>query len=357
MRERARAWSCLCLTAALGVPAAALAQEEEQIPDPVNQETVTEVTEHEEVADDTGWDVYLRAGLAASLAASSKVIGSNDGNTWTVGGNLHFGWYYLTRQHEWRNDLRLAEAFARTPIIDEWVKSSDEVDFLSLYFYRLEHIPWFGPFARLRLTAPAFVGLDVRPATSTYSIARVDGTVDTVTNDRLRLTDPFQPLTLHETVGVFFSPETPEYATFEALVGFGARETFADGQLALSDNGDTPEIEILELESLKQAGAEIILDFTGQVDEGRVAYSAHAGFMTPFINDVAADDNRSAFELTNIDLAATLSIRPYDWLSVDYQVRALREPQLLDELQVTNQLLVGIAYTLIERENGEEPAE
>lgn len=356
MRNRGRVWPSFCLVAVLGAPAGALAQDE-TVPDPVSDETVTEVTEHEDAADDFGWDVYLRTGLSFSLAASSKVIGAVDGNTWTLGGNLHFGWYYTTRQHEWRNDLRVSEAFARTPIIDEWVKSSDEVDFLSLYFYRLEHIPWFGPFARFRLTAPAFIGLDVRPQTETYSIARADGTVDTVTNDRLHLTDSFRPLTLRETVGVFFSPETPEYAQFEALVGFGARETFADGQLVLADDGDTPELEIAELKSLTQAGSEIILDFTGQVDEGRVAYSAHAGFMTPFINDLAASDNRSAFELTNIDLKATLSIRPYDWLSVDYELRVLREPQLLDEFQVTNQLLVGIAYTLIERQNGEEPAE
>ena len=61
----------------------------------------------------------------------------------------------------------------------------------------------------------------------------------------------------------------------------------------------------------------------------------------PFLhNELPAGDDRSAFELTNISLLAQLSLKVVDWASLDYEFRAEREPQLLDEFQLTNHLLV-----------------
>ncbi len=345
-RFAARLFLCLAL-----LLAAKAAVARDVTPDDafVPEDLVQEVSAKSEIEEDHGWDFYLRTGLTGSFASSSNVIGATDGNTLTFGGSLHHGVYYTTRLHEWRNDTHTKQAFARTPIIDGWIKSSDEVDYLSMYLYRLPTLRWLGPFGRFRVKTQLFYGTDVRPEEVSYLISRADGTEDTVTDDRLRLTDPFSPLTLRQTLGAFLGPETPPSARFEALLGFGARQTFADGQLGVTDDGATPTIEVTELESFNQAGTEVALSFRGELDDGRISYSAVAEMMTPFINDLGDDDDRSAFELTNLELRATISIRPYDWLSIDYQFRALREPQLLDQLQISNRLLVGISYTLIER--------
>lgn len=314
----------------------------------VPQEVVEKVSGLEDVDEDLGWDFYLRTGFSASFSGSSNVIGALDGHTWTLGGSLHHGWYYITRLHEWRNDTRTRQVFASTPLIDDWVKSSDELDYLSMYFYRLPAARWVGPFGRFRLKTQLFPGSDVRPEEVTYVIGGIDGSERVVTADRLHLTDVFMPLTVRQTVGAFFQPETPPALRIEALVGFGARQTFADGQLAVT--GDDPAaLEVTELESFNQAGTELSLTLSGELDGGRFSYSAVAEIMTPFLNDLDAADERSAIGLTNIELKGTVSLRPYEWLSIDYQFQALREPQLLERFQVTNRLLISISYTLIER--------
>jgi hypothetical protein len=58
-------------------------------------------------------------------------------------------------------------------------------------------------------------------------------------------------------------------------------------------------------------------------------------------------DNRSSLALMNIEMGGQLSFKLVDWASLDYQVKAIREPQVLDGFQVRNSLLLtmGLAYS------------
>jgi hypothetical protein len=48
----------------------------------------------------------------------------------------------------------------------------------------------------------------------------------------------------------------------------------------------------------------------------------------------------------NIDLGGQLSFKLVEWASLDYQIKAVREPQVLDGFQVRNSLLLtmGLGY-------------
>jgi hypothetical protein len=52
------------------------------------------------------------------------------------------------------------------------------------------------------------------------------------------------------------------------------------------------------------------------------------------------------FALTNVQVDANLSFHLVDWASLDYQLKAIRQPQVIDQFQVQNTLLVtfGISY-------------
>ena len=68
--------------------------------------------------------------------------------------------------------------------------------------------------------------------------------------------------------------------------------------------------------------------------------------MMPFARSaLAAHDTRSLADLTNVQLDASLSFKLIDWASLDYQVKALRQPQVIDVFQVQNTLLLTFGMT------------
>ena len=294
------------------------------------------------------WSYRLVIGANLNFSASSKVIGATDGNSWTVGANLDAGAFYDHLNHDWRNTFLLSEAFTRTPVVDEFVKSADALALESLYLFHLTNARWFGPFARLTLDTAILPGQDVRGSDVTYVTSFLDGTTETVTAGRLELTDAFQPLVLSESVGVFFEPVSREEITYEFLAGFGEQETFAGGQLALMDDDATAEIEVGELDSHNLAGLAALTSVYGSFEEGKISYEAGGEVLIPFINDLPANDERSAIDIANVSFFAGVSFKLLEWASLDYRFEALRAPVLLDEWQLKHLLLLSFNYTFID---------
>ncbi len=301
-----------------------------------------------EVSDDSGWKYRLSLGANINFGSSSNVIGAADGSTWTVGANLDSGALLEEGNHEWRNSLLLSETFSRTPVIDEFVKSADSLQIESLYLFHVPSAAWFGPFARITIDTAILPGKDVRGADNTYVTTFLDGTTESTTATSFDLTDPFQPLTLSESVGVFVEPIKTDEITYELLAGFGAQEIFSSGQLAVADDDATPEIEVIELNDHNQAGAAALTSLYGSFDEGRVTYEVGGEVLIPFINDLPANDDRSAIDIANIQFFAGLSFQMVDWASVDYRFQAERQPLLLDEWQLQHALLLSFSYTFID---------
>lgn len=296
-----------------------------------------------------GWDGRMTVGGSFSLANNHRMIGQTDGTALTLGVQLDGGLDYIRDVHELRNTLKVNELFSLTPAVDQLVKTSDVLDFQSIYLYHLRRLPWFGPFGRVQLKTQVFDGYDIRGDNVTYAITRPDGTTRSVTADRLRLSDPFAPLTLKEEAGAFAQLVERDPAKLETRLGFIARQTFADDQRAVNDDGDTDAIEIQQLQDVFQAGPGLSIDFRGEMMEKRVTYFATATVMIPVVNSAGSSDDRNALELTNLLLEAGLSVKLFTWLSADYKLRIIRDPQLLDAVQIQNNLLLSVSYTLAER--------
>jgi Protein of unknown function (DUF3078) len=292
-----------------------------------------------------GWDPRLSLAVNASFGDNRGVVGQADGGTLGFGIKFDAGFDYNRGKHEWRNSLSLAAGLTRTPVIPQFVKSSDLLGLESIYLYHLR--PWFGPFARATMLTSMFRGADVRPAPVTYLITRPDGTVDTRKATQLTLSDPFQPMTLKQSVGPFIQPLTSEKANVEIRAGLGGQETLAAHQLAVVDDKATTEIEVKELTSVNQVGAEAAIDFWGTASDKRVTYRAGIDAMVPLAHTaLKAGDTRGAFALMNLEMGAQISFKLVEWASLDYQIKAIREPQVLDAFQVRNSLLLsfGLSY-------------
>lgn len=77
----------------------------------------------------------------------------------------------------------------------------------------------------------------------------------------------------------------------------------------------------------------------------RVTYLAFAEAMTPFIRQKRAGDSRGAFRMTNVNLGVQLSFSLTSWASLDYQFRAVRQPQLIEAFQIQNLLLLTFKHS------------
>lgn len=314
-------------------------------PEFVPKETVPTAT-----SDKAHWKYSLVSSGNVQFNSSRSVVGQNDEDAFTLGLNINGKAQYITQKHEWRNTLSLSESFSRTSVLKEWVKSGDDLRVESVYLYSIRK--WFGAFARAAVQTALFEGNDIRAELQTYRIGYQDGTSQEVLASKLQLTDPFKPYTLKEAIGLWARPVEKEAINVEFRLGAGARHTFAKGQLNVADNGATPEIEVAELRSYFQAGAEYTFEVWGAVPKRGLTYKVKGEFLTPFYDELSEefDDDKSAMELTNIDLEALLSLQIVKWASLDYKFRALKEPRILDEFQITHQLLLSFTVNLVSNE-------
>lgn len=301
---------------------------------------------------DPGWEAYIDLGASLALSSVNNVVGKTDGISLTLSAAVSGGVNYIKGIHDWRNKLSISLAFTQSPALpDFFVKSTDKFDFDSVYYLRL--VDWVGPFARLGLSTQMLPGTDIRPGLTTF---KVDDQ-PSVSAIEFDLTDPFQPLTLKQSLGAFFRPYTEKEAEIEFRAGVGAREVFADGQLTLADDDATADV--IEVKSLTDSiivGGELRAQIGGALEKGRVSYSAHAEFLLPFYDSVADDRGLSFADSINYDFGAKLSFKLVEWASLDYEFSAIYQPQVVEEWQVTNTLLLtfGWGYRTSEADSADE---
>lgn len=289
-----------------------------------------------------GWDPSLVLGASISLSSNSNFVGQPDGNSFTGGLNIQGGLDYRKDIIDWRNTLKINEVFTRTPVIDEFVKTVDQLFFESVIYLRYSEA--FGPFASVKLETAILEGRDVRAAAVDYA---VDGTTVATGVTSIKTTDAFQPLQLKEALGVFVRPISTKTIEVDFRAGFGASQTFAEGARIIADDAATATtVELSTLKDVIQAGAVIGVEAKGELEEGRVNYSARVEAMMPFINDDPA--NRSAVDLTNVDIGGKLGFKLFEWASLNYELKIMRLPQLVDAWQIQNNLLLTFSYALID---------
>lgn len=288
--------------------------------------------------------------FSLSFNDNRNVVGQPDGwaLNFDIGLPLSIG--YRTGDHELRAGLDAQIAYSRTPAIEDFIKSKDVFAFDADYLYHA--LEWLGPYVRFAVDTTMLQGYDERAGETTWSITRADGTLDTALGRRLQLTDPFQPLTITEMAGVFSRPYKSDGFTLEARTGFGGLHTLADDQLGLADDDATPEVEVKTLRSFDQAAVEIGLALFGALYENKITWRIAGDVAIPVVNRPETTEHNIAY-YTNVDLSATLSFKLLEWLSLDYAFKAIRRPQLIDEFQITNNLLLTLSYTWSDENTGD----
>lgn len=329
---------CLSMLPFLLVPLIASAQ------DGVDEtEYVEEVTFDEEHEDGLRYHLGVEASL--NIVSNQNLVGQNDGTSVLLGGGLDGGLDWVKDAHVIRNTLTYSTSWARTPVIEQFVKNSDALEYEGLYNYYL--LDWVGPYARADVQTSLMATDTVSAEVETYRITEENGDIRTDITDRLRVAEAFRPLNLFESVGVALEPIREEGIRTTVRVGFGARQTFASGVVSVEDEADAVGmIQGKELSDTFQAGAEAFLGVEGRFPERRIRYRVGATTLIPFINNDTTD--RTPFELARIGVAGNVRINIFEWLGLTYNVTLLRDPQLIDKLQTQNSLLLTFNYSLFD---------
>ncbi len=321
---------------ALAAPAAA-----QQTTEQAADELVSDSRPEEQVTDQ-GLKWKLAPSLSFSFSDNRSVVGQPDGWSMTIDAHLPADIGYRTGPHEIRGTFDAQTAFSRSAALSELTKSKDYFGVTGDYlFHALE---WLGPYVHFGLDTMMFQGYDTRASETTWTVTYLDGSTRGFIGRHFQLTDPFQPLTIQESAGVFAEAYKSDPFTMEARIGFGGLHTLAEGQLMLADNAATPEVEVKELYSFDQAAVEFGVAMTGTFVENKVTYAVGADVAIPVVNHPEAP-GFTLPELTNVDLNATLSFKLLSWLSLDYTFKAIRRPQLVDAFQIQNNILLTLSYT------------
>ena len=322
------------------------------------------------VVDDsaTGWHPWLRFGANMALGQSKNVPGTADGLSLQLGYKIGARLDFLSqkRTNEWTNFLGMELAYTRTPVVDAFVKSIDKIEFKSTYLYHPEKLPWLGPFVAFRLSTPMLPGYDVRsdPSNVVHLEPKeaqlfndagepidddgqvIDANHDSVTQvnsgDRIDLTEALSPLTIRESVGVFAIPLDKPWLKTDFRLGFGAWETFVRDGYVIEDNPDTADLlELRRMQDSVQLGPELGIALGGAYKE-HLTYAASALFMQPVYQTTETD--LEGIELLNMEFEAGLGVRITKYFSIDYSFKAYKQPLIVDDWQIQNNILLTIAF-------------
>ena len=296
-------------------------------------------------ANDTnpGWHVQLDVGASVSMSGNDKVVGKPDGLAWTLGASVGVLGGYRKGSHDWLNKLSLQLQFSNTPPISEFVKSSDIFDLSSSYYFRA--FDWMGPFVRFRMLTQMLPGTDVQAGDVTYKLTELDGTVNDSSSGTFDLTSPFSPLTLKQSLGAFFRPYWESEAKIEFRVGFAAEEALADNQIAVSKTLTDGEVLLTRLADANQVGAEVGFEVAGAFENNKILYSVWGDFLLPFYSDGPKAEDKAFDELINVEFGAKIAFKFVDWASLSYEFKAVRQPQLIEDWQISNNLLLTFGFS------------
>ncbi len=283
---------------------------------------------------------FLGVSSSFTLTNNKSVIGQNEGTTMVFGVSLDGSLDILKGNNEIGIVMSLNEQFSKTPLIDRFIKNGDLFKLSAVYLYHISDV--WGPFFSFLMQTSILDGYDERAEDITYNY---DAT--TKTDDRFKLTSSFAPITFKEVLGAYYKPITKDEITFEARGGLGATHVLADDNYYLdSYDKDTKTAKLGNLESYNQLGASLFLKAKGGINLlTKLTYETYLDVLVPFVYEAKNDEN--AFEYANLEYSLTVTSKIFSIIGVKYQLKVVRQPQLLDEWQVQNNLFLDLSYVLV----------
>lgn len=298
-------------------------------------------------SDASPWTQTLSVGFTGSYASSSNVVGSAEGTTTQFGIVLSGSARYVSGSHEWENTLGITHTQTRTPVIDRFVKSADNLTLECTYYYRLASTDRFGPFARLHVDTSVMPGYEVRTEDVTVRRIPIDGDpTDTVVpaEENIDLTGSLEPMVLKQTFGLYTKPVVKDDLAVEANFGVGLQQIVTGDGYAVADDGATDELELIGLEGASEAGADVEIKVAGTPTEN-IDWKAGANFFLPVTS--SSDRDFEGLDVLNTNISGGVSVKLSDWASIDYVLTMKRIPLVLDEWQVHNGVIFTAGFDLL----------
>jgi hypothetical protein len=288
-------------------------------------------------------------GVSPSLSASSNFvlndnrsfIGQEDGSVITFGLSLKGNLDFFYDNHDLRLAMDVIEQFSKTPVLDRFTKTTDNLKIELTYLYHIS--TFWGPYAKGTLETSILPSYYETVDEQMYQ--KPD--FSTKRTNSMQIVPSLKPITIKESLGLFYAPLKRKDITLETKGGFGALHTMASGAYFVDDNPTTTDvIELSEFKSFNQAGSSLSLNVNGSIEtKSVITYDLKFEMLTPFIYDDPQE--RDSWELTNYDASLTLSTQLTSWLSINYQLKLVKQPQLIDEWQVQNNIMLSLNYLLI----------
>ena len=298
----------------------------------------------------SGWNPFLNITSTVSLVSNTSVVGQVDGTSTLFGLGALGGADYIDGPHLFRGSLTLNESFARTPVVDHFVKTNDVAKLEGLYNYFVTQ--YFGAYGRLAVTTTLLPSTDVRGTPTSWVDATDMTPVPLRTNTfRQPLAPAFKPFTIEESPGGFADRVRKNALSLTLRLGVGGRHTFADGVYVVHDDKATPEVELLRLADVHQLGGEAFAGVSGKLDHDRANYKAGVAVLLPVVNNDKY--NRSATALTRVAFEGNVAYAMKAWMSVVYSLTITRDPQLFpagkEVVQVQNTVLLTFQASLVKK--------
>ncbi len=293
-----------------------------------------------------GWTYDVKAGLGGNFNRLEDVPGKETGNTLTMNADWDSRLNYLRSVNELRLFLQISEAMSRTPSLAENVLTSDRLKAGAMYLYNFPSFVWISPFASVDLETNLFKG-------HSYSATPVDFQVigepspSATAVTKFQLTDSFGITTVKETVGGLARLWSTTACTGEFKLGMAAMQIFADDQLTLNDDPTTAGvIEVKSLEDVKKVGLDGVFTVKGDSWDKKFTWMVYAAFFGPFtVDPELADKDANEFtKAATTEYGMKLSFNPLSWLALSYELRNFREPLIIDEHQITHNVLATLTY-------------
>ncbi|OIP35757.1 MAG: hypothetical protein AUK47_16290 [Deltaproteobacteria bacterium CG2_30_63_29] len=281
-----------------------------------------------------GWDINVVLGGSVQFNQADNVVGKSQGQNLDLASFIETVGAFLSDNHLGYGRLNI-EVGGRIVLPDNpFVTNVDELRLDLLYAYRLTD--WFGPYVRSSAETNMFPGYqlfdtptDVRRLDDDGDLIRVEeGALD------VRLTNPFSLIDISGGSGVRFDLDYGNLLQVNTRFGIGIRQVFARNVFIIETN--SAETNILEKADFGQFGAEgaVVLEFN---PTRWALLKLDTSLLAPF------DDFSNPF----LELRATLALRLSSIASLNYTVKIVDDPQLLDATQIDQTILLRFAYKLL----------
>ena len=289
-----------------------------------------------------GWTDLESVTGGSNVIDQQNVEGQQDGTsniyTLDLAGSLN----YRHGQQTVSNTLAVSEAFSRTAALPRMVKSTDDVQFVSMYRYFFNSGSPLGLYGRVKATTAAFTSYDERANPTTFIKVQRDGSTVTETEAlRSKLAAGFAPQEYKEAFGVFIAPLDHEALHAEVRTGPAALQSLSKGAYIVNkkaSKGDTVELD--QLGDSHALGAEAAIEVKGVLLEKKLDYVASVESLYPLMFSPKADNTPESSKLVSYEAVAALRYKLSDWLGLSVQAKSKRNPLVRPEAEVTKSALL-----------------